>query len=121
MVFCRARERSAYAIEALSFVHGPRKKVPKRIWATVANYLNITQLNLKNPQLVKREKIRPVIKEPKAAGMIIKSSSSLIDALTAQSSSPFGMRPFTAARSSIDIYTRPDPGTGKENVESFNP
>jgi len=54
--------------------HGPRKKVPNNIWATVANHLTIIQLNLKNPQLVNQENRRPVNNVPIAAGITMKSS-----------------------------------------------
>jgi len=63
------------------FTQGPSQKVPNIIDATVTTHFTTIQLNLKKPQSVSNEYSNPVIREPKAAGMTTKSSSSFIEAL----------------------------------------
>src|SRR5665647_1088652 len=48
---------------------GPRKNVPNRIATTVTIHLNISQVCLKNPQLLNDEYIKPVSRQPKAPGI----------------------------------------------------
>lgn len=54
----------------------PSQKVPNTIEKTVTIHFTVTHLNLKNPQSVRHDIKNPVIKDPKAAGIMMKSSIS---------------------------------------------